>query len=545
MERVQVQATAKGWCLEVELNANSNGLKAADVDSQLRTLGYANLSVNREVLDEFLSQIEFEVAQLDADQTTTLTSPVIAPNVDASVQVIVSDDKMSAKAKVTNAIGGKAVDLEMIKMAAQEAGIKFGLKGSLVTACINAAKSTAVGERFEHQVAQGQLPVNGKNAKLKPLVSLFAEKVRTPKQTEDGKADLRDLGNIETVEENTPILEKIPFTLGKSGYNVFAEKIPAAPGEDVELMVGSGTKIDDKNHFVLLATQTGLARFNGRMMEVDDVVVYPQLDPKQGNIKFKGSVIIKGDISPEMKVIATGDVVVGGFVESSTIKCGGQLTLMSGASGKASDDGENYNCKLMSGADVIVAFANQCEITAKHSVVVRKQISHCNVTADAMTVGTGDKPKGQVAGGRFYLCKSLRAGTIGTESNVHCDISMNRTYDVFRVKEAELSTWIDTLQERYDAQEAEFNRVMDPAVKEQCQQKMTVLKRKLDKYQGHRSALMAKRREYMERVNVEIFHALYPKVTFYVSNRVHQTDAIKGPSRVHIEDYELIVEPLA
>ena len=138
----------------------------------------------------------------------------------------------------------------------------------------------------------------------------------------------------------------------------------------------------------------------------------------------------------------------------------------------------------------------------------------------------------------------LKAGIIGTESNVHCDVSMNRTYDIFMVKEAELATWIDTLQERYDKEEAEFNRVMDPEIKRQAEQKMNLIGAKIAKYNGHKSALMAKRREYMERVNVELHQRLHPKVTLYVADRVVLTDETKGPSRVHIVDYELIIEPL-
>ena len=55
---------------------------------------------------------------------------------------------------------------------------------------------------------------------------------------------------------------------------------------------------------------------------------------------------------------------------------------------------------------------------------------------------------------------------------------------------------------------------------------------------------MAKRREYMEQVKIDVFRTLYPKVTFYIGDKVLLTDEIKGPSQVHVVDYELLIEPL-
>ncbi len=535
---------------EITLVGGEAKVSPPDLNKALRQSDFAALDLDDELVENLVTSCEMELAMLEeGDQSLPLPFSV-GNTADATVKVTIPKDQMTADVEIIKEIGGKPTNFEKIKQACLDAGVRFGLKNSLMESLLSAYAKAGMGEEIIGTVAKGTAAEDGQNTYFKPLVNLFAEKVRKPRENDDGSVDLRDLGQIETVEQGTPILEKIPFTLGKNGRNVLGDKLPAMPGKDNDIVVSPTTELDQENPNILLAKQTGMVRFNGQVMEVDDVVVYKELTPREGHIKFKGSVIIKGDVSPDMKIFATGDIVVGGFVESASIKCGGELNLMSGASGRLLDEKEQnelgfkYNCQLVAGGSINMAFANQCEVTAKNNVNVKKQISHCNVEADAMTVGVGDKPRGQITGGRYYLCKMLKAGIIGTESNVHCDVSMNRTYDIFMVKEAELVTWIDTLQERYDKEEAEFNRVMDPEIKRQAEQKMNLIGAKIAKYNGHKSALMAKRREYMERVNVELHQRLHPKVTFYVADRVVLIDETKGPSRAHIVDYELIIEPL-
>lgn len=532
--------------------ASDTSASERDISQFIKASPYNKLELDKAKIKEFIAACLLAKEQLSEGDETERVQEVIGKVQDAELKVVITNDKMRVDAEVYTALGGKPLDLETIKTACVDEGVRFGLKTSLVEKLLAACHKAEPGSVIKAPVAQGQAPQPGKNAKFEPQVKLFSETMRNPKLLDDGSFDLRDLGNIETVEIGQAILKKIPLTEGKCGRDVYGEKISAEPGNDAELQTSESTELDSENPSLLRATKAGLVRFDGSVMEVDDVLVYKQLNPKQGHVKFKGSVMIRGDVSPDMKLVATGDIVIGGFVECATIKCGGELTILSGASGRIIENGEpasekkgpKYNCKLVSGGQINLAFANQCEITAKNLVNIKKQISHCNVEADSMVVGSGPKPNGQISGGRYYLCKGLQAGTIGTESNVHCDISLNRTYDIFMVKEAEISSWIDTLEERLEKLDAEFNRVMDPKVKAQIEEQKKPLKLKLEKYNGSRSALMAKRREYMERIKIDIFRTLYPKVTFYIGDRVMLTDVQKGPSQVHVVDYELLIDPL-
>lgn len=542
MQQIEFLAKNDDLIISVTLTGGQKKLTADDVAHALRQSSYTKLAVNDEVIEELVVQCEFELSQLEENEISLPFSMPVAKVADAEITINIAKDNMSAEAEVTSAIGGKAVSFEMVKKACMDAGIRYGLKTSLVEKLLKMSAESDPGDTIIAPVAVGKPAENGKNTTFKPLISLFSESVRKPKETSGGKVDLRDLGQIDTVEKGQAILRKIPFTQGKPGRNVLGDELLPVPGKDQDLAVSPTTAISSKDPNVLIAKKTGMARFNGRVMEVDDVVVYQQLDPKQGHVKFKGSVVIKGDVAPEMKIVATGDVIIGGFVECSTIKCGGDLTIMSGASGRLV--GEDYNCRLSSGVNIHLAFANQCEITAKGVVTVNRQISHCHVNAESMFVGQGDIANGQISGGRYYLCKSVAAGVIGTESDVHCDISLNRTYDIFLEKEAQIGVWLDTIKEKFQQIESKHDSVMDPVVKAECQKKMQVLGQKLDKYNGQRSALIKKRREYMAATKVECCQKLHPKVSIYIADKVVLTDVTKGPSRVQMDEYELVIKPL-
>ena len=55
---------------------------------------------------------------------------------------------------------------------------------------------------------------------LKPLVPNALDRILRPKVTDDDIADMRDLGDIITVKQGTPILERIAPTEGRPGYDI-------------------------------------------------------------------------------------------------------------------------------------------------------------------------------------------------------------------------------------------------------------------------------------------------------------------------------------
>ncbi|MFM9587410.1 FapA family protein, partial [Streptomyces caniscabiei] len=81
-------------------------------------------------------------------------------------------------------------------------------------------------------------------------------------------------------------------------------------------------------------------------MRVDDVLCFDNVDIGTGHVDFDGSVIISGDIKDGMRVRASGDVTVLGFVESGNIESDSAVTVLLGAIGRKREEGDEFTCKI-------------------------------------------------------------------------------------------------------------------------------------------------------------------------------------------------------
>ena len=500
-----------------------------------------------ELIPDFIegANAYIEKVQEELEEPSPYRAP-IAEVIDALITISVSRDKMSAKAKVEAAWGGEHINLDKLKVECTNAGVKFGVKRSKVAALLDKVSRGNPGDVFEDVIALGKEPKNGKNAFFKPLVELFSDRIRKPTQLEDGKVDLKDLGDIETVKPGEKIYQKIPFTFGIDGSNVLGEVLKAAPGKDAKLEESAGTVIDPENKNVLLAKKEGLARLIETRMEVDDVYTLAELTPKQGHVKFNGSVVILGDVAPEMKIIASGDVLIGGYVEAASIRCKGELTVLSGVSGKPLDEPNGKrqnNCLLESSHRVNISFANHVDIFAKRDVFVHKQISHCNLKAASLVVGKGATPQGKIIGGNYLVSKFIEAGAIGAPSDTDTHISMNRTYQVFKEKEAHFWQQVEEQQEKVEGWNAKLATLHQEDKKQAVKFEISQLEEIIDKNNHYRKTLLHRRREYMSQVFVKANHCLHGGLHFKFGSKAMVNERQTGPSIVRLDEYKLVIEP--
>lgn len=493
-----------------------------------------------ELGNEFIEQVKEEL------ESPGEFTHEIASIRDGVVTISVAADKMTARAKIEMPWGGKPVDIEGIKTECKNTGVSFGIKRSKVEELLQKTFDAEPGDIVEANIAFGQEPKHGKNAYFRPLVELFSDKIRKPLEKEGGKVDLKDLGDIETVKPGEKIFQKFPLTEGTPGRNVLGELLAPTPGKDCELEVSSGTVIDKRNANILLAKREGLARLIENRMEVDDVYTLPELTPKQGHVKFNGSVMIAGDVSPEMKIVATGDVIVGGFVEQASIRCRGELTIIGGASGKPLDevhDGRQYNCLLETGNRINVAFANQVDLIAKRDVFIHKQLSHCNVKAASLKVGQGDRPNGKLIGGSHYLSKGLQVGKLGAPSDTQTKISLNRTYSVFKEKEDMMWSKIEPYMEKLELLKSQQKAVVGDVQKNMIKEQILEIQYKIDKMNQKRKTFIQRRRDYMNAIKIEVNDTLYGGLSFEIADKTKTNDKERGPSVVYLDEYQLEIQP--
>ena len=143
---------------------------------------------------------------------------------------------------------------------------------------------------------------------------------------------MRDLGAQVTVDQQ-PLLQKIPLSKGRRVSPCLA-RTRGNGWEDRDFAPGEGTKISDDDPNIIIADRTGLPSFNGNSVQVDDVMQLNNVDVSTGHVKFKGSVIVTGNVGEGMKVTCTGDITVGGYVDSAELYADGNITVQKGCIGR-------------------------------------------------------------------------------------------------------------------------------------------------------------------------------------------------------------------
>ncbi|MCE0556878.1 FapA family protein [Motilimonas sp. E26] len=350
---------------------------------------------------------------------------IIAQRLDAVISIDLDKEKMTAFANVTAAWGGNKLDEVTVKEALSSAGVTYGIRTNNIVALISTLNKAQPGKVIRAPIAKGLAAKNGTDTRFERLVETLKERVRKPKKLQSGKVDMRDLGALISVSKGKPLMRKHPHTLGEDGFKVTGEVIVHKEGKELEFDVGKNTEISSKNPNYLVATKTGIPIEIERGMIVDDVLMIPSVDVGFGHVDFDGSILIKGDICEGMKVKATGDINVGGIVESAEVEAGGDLIIEKGVIGHHTEEGDHYSCHLTAHGSIEGVFAQYTKITCHGTLHFNHQLIHCDVTCfDKVEVMDAGGRKGTILGGIVRALKGVAAVNVGADAGTRTEINM-------------------------------------------------------------------------------------------------------------------------
>lgn len=415
-----------GASIKVTLEA----LSAADIRQQFAASPYARWLINQEWLETLLE--DYQSCHNDVVEQRLPVGFVLqrklARKRDAEVTFQISEDQMVAKATIVAAWGGNPLSANDLVKHAHEAGISFGFNRDHLIRLVTAASRAEPGAMVSDIIAVGRLMSPGENSKFVPQVEGLIARNRRPVALDDQPADLRDFGVLPSVACGEPLVRRIPPTKGVDGVNVKGVVDPAQPGVNLDWEVGEGTVISADDGDLLLAAKDGMPRMLDAGACVDEVYAVKSVDLSTGHIQFKGSVIVNGDVTVSMKVIAGGSIFIKGAVEGSLIEAGGDISIGGAIIGHRLQEIENgsfYSTVVRANGDVSCGFAQYVEITCTGDLKVQKQLNHCQVSARSVLAGPPDKPTGKIVGGNYLLDSALKTGTIGSpsESNLQVDLS--------------------------------------------------------------------------------------------------------------------------
>lgn len=537
---------------------DTNMITEASINELIEASEYTALFVVQANIKNAIAELNSVLKPLQANKTGREIRYQVLERRDATVEIKIEKDEMTASAEISTALGGQHLTAKAILNAAQAAGVIKGFTKEELVALANRAAKERPGSLVQGDIAHGKLAINGKDARIKQLVESAQNRILKPKTREDGSVDMRDLGDIICVKVGSPLAQKFPLTEGLKGYTVTGAPLLPIPGADIQMQAGGGTTISNKNDKVLVATLVGLPKAIDNGMEIDEVYKIKQVDVSTGHIKFEGSVIISGDVCEGMKVIATGDITIGGFVESAQLEAGGDITISGGIIGRkqeienASINDIQMSVNIHAQGNIFAKYCQYAEISC-HKLRIENQLMHSIINVETkLWIGTEEKANGKLIAGFIRAGTSVHAGTIGATAGSSTIIKFDKKILSFKNLLNDIDSRLKIQSDKTSELQVLIKKLK--TLPKDDKEKIEKLPKIISEYRFHANIMGEVLQEkentenelqtYMASVFVEATDRFYQGVELYVGDFHDKTKREYGPSRMNYKERKIHIDPI-
>jgi len=533
-------------------------LTESDIKDLVKESEYSTLFIDVANIKNAIAELNSVLKPLQANNTGREIRYQILERRDATLTITIDKDEMTAIGAINTAMGGKHLTAKAILNSAQSDGVKKGFnKKDLLELAQMAAKAPA-GTTVEHPIALGKIPIDGTDAKIKPLVQGAQDRILRPKEREDGSVNMRDFGDLVCVKIGEALAKKVPFTEGTLGFTVTGTPLEPNAGNDIELKIGDGTRLSSKNANVLVSEKVGLPRFTENSVDVDEVYTIKNVDVSTGNIKFEGSVIISGDVTEGMEVVASGDITIGGFVESALLEAGGEITISGGIIGRKQDI-ENtaitdchMSTNISAQGNIFAKYCQYANIYCGGDLRIENQLMHSLLDIDGkLWVGVEDKAHGKFIGGFANVGKSVHAGIVGATAGSNTIVKFEKQILVYKEQFAQFDEKAKEEDKTSSELQTALNKMRALPKDKQDKDLMTKI---YNSYKSHMQLLAEALEEkqhtdeamnqYMSSVYIEATEKLYQGVELIVGDYKERTKREYGPSKILYKERKVIIDPI-
>ncbi|MGF1718429.1 FapA family protein [Vibrio kyushuensis] len=466
----------------------------------------------------------------------------------AEAKVDLSDHDMLASITVTGAYGGRGLRGNEIVHCLSQAHITKGINKLALKKVLVVSNQLKAGETFTQVVAKGVSQIQGKDSKFIPMVEDVTSQVLAPQaEGEDDKVDMLNLGETITVDVDQPLMKRIPATKGTAGITVQGKVIPPKPGNDKPLSAGKGSHISPTNPNLLLASLSGMPILKERTVDVDNALVLNNIGVATGHIKFKGSIVVSGNIESDMVVRATGSITVGGFIESADVQAQGDIEVAKGIIGHTTSEGDAKSCVVKSGGLIRANYAQFSELQAAEDIFLSV---HClnNVLRCGKDLHVNDSSdkQGTLSGGIAKVGGKVTCINLGVEGDTATHVEGFAKFPMFKERISKLKARYKLAQEstmEVIRRELEFKKIPKSqrteeqeseleAFKLQANTKLEKAKFAVDSCKEEFDALLATN-------TVEVKNKVYSHVTVQFGDDKVITKRSHGPSVFTYNQYEI------
>ncbi|MCC2615520.1 FapA family protein [Aestuariibacter halophilus] len=524
------------------------GLDLAGALAQVKASPYKHFYLFEENIKNAIEKLKQSIKAESNDPITER----IAERRDAVIKYRLEDKDMTASLSITAPYGGKAPSVNALVKAAHDQGIIRGLSTKRLANMAKQVRKATPGEIIEDLVAKGLPEKNGRPSKLQPLVPNALERILKPQSAGGTRVDMRNLGDVICVKKGTELLRRLPPTQGRNGYTVTGAVLEAKPGSWTKFQPGENTVMSDHDENLIIADITGMPKFKNDKMWVDDTFICTGVNVGTGNIKYDGAVLVNGDVTEKMTIIAEGDVTINGFVESATIHAGGDIIITEGAMGKVNDASTDYSTKLVSQGSIHIQHGQGLDINCAGNVTVGRQLAYSRIVCGgSVLVGPVENPNGNLFACDIQSHDKVIAGTLGAVSGSSLHIDFSPGFNSLLERKDTLDELLQVLRDNnarhMDKMTLIRKKKIHADLKEKFSEAEELLRNELALLQWLEMKAIDMRDakdEYQQAIQLIANKRLYPGVTVKLNNRTWRAEREYAKAKVFYEGHQWQYEPL-
>lgn len=319
---------------------------------------------------------------------------------DAIVSVDITKDEMQGFIVVdAPSLGGADATFELIERSLKAQGVRCGINEDKIREFVDSPVYST-----PYEVATAIPPENGKDSYVEYNFEIDPEKLKA-RESEAGNVDFKELNKIQNVVKGQVLAKKIPATKGKGGKTLFSHYLEATNGKDLPVSLGQNCEFD-RDGLTIIASIDGQVLFVNNKICVEPLLTLDAVNIKTGNVKFVGSVIVKGAVEDGFDVRATGTIDIGGTVGKCNIESeAGDIIIHAGVFGK--NEGS-----IKAGKSLYCKFMQEMKIEVEQNVIATDSLMNCDISAMKNIVVYGKKA--QITGGNLFATEEICSRTLGS-----------------------------------------------------------------------------------------------------------------------------------
>ncbi len=550
MQGITLTVDSKNTYLDISIDPTqlSSAIDAKLISQLISQSNYSKFFIFEDNLIDLITT--FKNATANNDQR--VITQRVGERRDTKIKIVIAEGELSAHMTLVSGYAGKIPSLKDLQSALTDAGVSRGISTKRLAKLSAQIQASQSGEIFEDIVAKGLPPRTGRPSKLKPLVQNALERILTPQTKTGERVDMRDLGAIICVKKGEPLLRRMPPTEGRSGYTVTGVTLKAKQGEWLALKPGDGAIVSDTDENLLIADIAGMPKFKEPKMWVDDTFICKGVNVGTGNVEYDGAVLVNGDVTENMRIVASGDITINGFVESAYIQAGGDIIITEGAMGKVNDAITEYSTTLHAQGSIHLQHGQGLDLKCNGNISIGRQLAYSRIDSKGkVTVGAVDKPNGNIFACTIKCHSQFTAGTVGAVSGSNLSVDFSEGFNTLLERKDTLDDLLKQISDNNLRHLERMNAINAKFVPKEMQQRVDEANKlfenesQLLNWLHMKASEMKKNKQsYQDNLKLIANKKIYPGVVLKLNNKTWRADREYDRSSVAFEGHQWKFDPI-